>query len=179
MWNAFLSLFKKIPIEHREVLHNVYLRSQMPEIVYEFKQEFDRGYGIYPIQLVMSIDQGHCGWVGLIEHVATSYQLDREKIKDFYWIAWVEKQIPTFDEESGDKYTTISKILNSKTDPKVLARYILNHEWDFWFTLQSMPHAGYFLTSFTPSPEPLMTPSELRQFSSDIESVVNIPVQLK
>jgi hypothetical protein len=92
--------------------------------------------------------------------VFKSYKIDPRKVENMYWVVWVTKHVPTFSEDSGEMYTARSKIVNDRTDSKVLAGYIIDAEWDFYFTLEERPTTGYFMNSSTPTFDNHLLPTE-------------------
>jgi hypothetical protein len=155
-----LSYLRPIPAEQRDFIHNVYIRAPAVEMTYDTMREMDKGHGFYPTQISFSISRGHATWDGLLNRVFLSYKIDPEKVKDMFWAVWVTKHVPTFDEDSGEQYTARSKIINDFTDSKILAGYIIDVEWEFYFSLENHSSAGVFNNSPTPSFSSYLRPTE-------------------
>ena len=155
-----LSYLRPIPTEHQEFIHNIYLRGPSVEVTYDTMREMDKGNGFYPMKIVLSIGRGHTTWEGLLESVFTSYKIDPQKVAGMYWAVWITKHVSTFAEDSGEFYTARSKLVNDHTESKVLAGYIIDSEWDFYFTLENRPDTGMFNNSPTPTFSSHLRPTE-------------------
>jgi hypothetical protein len=155
-----VSMFRSIPIEQQGIIHNVYLRAPTVEMTYDAMTEKGKGTEFYPMQMVFSIASGHTTWEGLLDGMFKAYKIDESTVQGMYWSVWVTKHIPTFAEDSGERYTAHSKIINDRTEAKVLAGYIIDGEWDFYFTLESRPMTGFFVNSPTPPQNSYLRPTE-------------------
>jgi hypothetical protein len=157
---AVVSYLRPAAIRQQEFIHNVYLRAPAVEMAYDAMRELDKGNGFYPLQIVLCIAYGHTSWDGLMDCMFKAYKIDPDKVNNMYWVVWVTKHVPTFSEESGEAYTAISKIVNDRTDAKVLASYIVDPEWEFYFTLEERQTTGYFMNSATPTFTSHLMPTE-------------------
>lgn len=97
---------------------------------------------------------------GLLDTVFSAYKIDREKVKDMFWTAVVGKKVPTFSEDSGEYYQWRVQLINDHTESKVLAGYIVDQEWQFFFTLEHHAETGLFTNSPTPSFDSYLRPTE-------------------
>jgi len=145
--------------EHQVVLHNVYLRGPMAETSFVAVTEATGGF--YPKQCNLGVSLGHSIFANLITAIIDCYKLDREKIGALYWTAWVAKHETTINGDDGETLKSVYKIINDATESDVLARYIMNPEWDFYFGLEVDNTTGFLGNSVTPPTEYLM-PSEMR-----------------
>jgi hypothetical protein len=157
---ALVSLLTPVPTEHRHYIHDVYLSAPAIEVTYDLMREMEKGNAWYPTQISLSIAAGHSTWEGLMMAMFDAYKIDRSKIEGMYWATWVTKHVPTFQAESGEAYTARSKIFNDLTNSKIIAGYLIDSEWDFYFKLETHPVSGMFANSPTPPLTNYLRPTE-------------------
>jgi hypothetical protein len=157
---ALISYIRPTPVEHQTIVHDVYLRCQAVEMTYETMIEREKGNGFYPTRIVFSIALGHSDWNGFLDCILQAYKIDPVKVEKMYWAVWATKQIPTFSEDSGEVYTPRSKIINDRTDAKILAGYIIDADWDFYLTLEHHATTGMFTNSLSPVFNSHLRPTE-------------------
>jgi hypothetical protein len=157
---SILSFIRPIATEHREFIHNVYLRAPAIEVTYDLMREMEKGHDFYPTQIGFAISAGHSTWDKLLDRVFFAYKIDHITVQGMFWSMWVTKHVPTFSEDSGESYTARSKIVNDQTDSKILASYIVDVDWDFYFTLETRPTTGLFVNSPSPPLSSYLRPTE-------------------
>jgi len=157
---GILSMIRPVPVEHQTFIHNVYLRGPSVEMTYNQMIEQEKGNGFYPSRTVFSIGAGHSTWDGFLECIIQAFKVDPAKVQGMYWAVWATKHVPTFSEESGESYSPRSKIINDRTDAKILAGYIIDADWEFYITLETHSTTGMFMNSLSPTFNSYLRPTE-------------------
>lgn len=124
--------------EEKEYMHNVYIHAEMAEIVFPTHEK-----NTYSHQLFLCVKHGHATYEGLLELVIGVVGLDRSKIVNMPWVVWVtrKRMITT---ENGPQYEEKECLINSSTQTRVIANYIINPAWEFHFKLCTQGSTGLF-----------------------------------